>query len=302
MDCSRNAKTWAALQAKAPLTPLTVTLPPLGENGVEISITHCGLCGSDVHLINSDGGYADFTAYALDRPQICGHEVIGTVSGVGSSVKHLKLGQRAGIGWQNAACHTCEWCQRGDEQLCSAVKCTCCEGNIGGFADYIRIEDGNFAFAIPDELDSARTAPLLCGGQTVWTPLVQQTKAFDKVGILGLGGLGHMATKFASALGRTVTVLSTTMSKAEEAKSLGAHAFVAHSDQAQLDAIAGSLDFILVTLATQEPVDFAKFFPLLRPRGTLCFVGMCPPITADVFTLGFTMNSITTSNTGGRKE
>ena len=139
-------------------------------------------------------------------------------------------------------------------------------------------------------------------GQTVWTPLVQQTKEGDKVGILGLGGLGHMAIKFASALGRTVTALSSSMSKAEEAKDMGAHNYVAHSDQSQLDAIAGSLDFILVTLATQEPVDFSKFFPLLRPRGTLCFVGMCPPITADVFTLGFTMNNITTSNTGGRKE
>jgi uncharacterized zinc-type alcohol dehydrogenase-like protein len=167
MDCTRTAKTWAAADAKALLTPLTVTLPALGENGVEISITHCGLCGSDVHLINSDGGYADFTAYAMNQPQICGHEVIGMVTGLGSAVEHLKLGQRAGIGWQKAACHTCEWCMRGDEQLCAAVKCTCCEGNIGGFADYIRIEDGTFAFAIPDSLESAQTAPLLCGGQVM---------------------------------------------------------------------------------------------------------------------------------------
>jgi thioester reductase-like protein len=138
--------------------------------------------------------------------------------------------------------------------------------------------------------------------QTVWTPLVQQTKEGDAVGILGLGGLGHMAVKFASALGRTVTVLSSSMAKEHEAKALGAFSYVAHSDQAQLDAIAGTLDFILVTLSTQEPFDCCKFFPLLRARGTLCFVGMCPPITADVFTLGFTMNCITTSNTGGRKE
>ena len=300
---SRRIKCWAAKEPKAALTPITIEAPPLGPNGIELCVTHCGLCGSDVHLINSDGGYSDFTSWSNGgMPQVCGHEVIGTVTGVGSEVTHLKPGERAGIGWQNKACHECEWCKNGDEQLCSSVKCTCCEGNIGGFADYLRIDDAKFAFSIPESLDSATTAPLLCGGQTVWTPLVQQTKKGDKVGILGLGGLGHMATKFASALGRTVTVLSTTMSKAEEAKSLGAHAFVAHSDQAQLDAIAGTLDFILVTLATQEPVDFAKFFPLLRPRGTLCFVGMCPPITADVFTLGFTMNSITTSNTGGRKE
>ena len=148
----------------------------------------------------------------------------------------------------------------------------------------------------------AENAPPASRAQTVWTPIVQQSKEGDRVGILGLGGLGHMAITFASALGRTVTALSTTSSKEAEARALGAHHFVAHSDQSQLDAIAGTLDFILVTLATQETVDFSKFFPLLRPRGTLCFVGMCPPITADVFTLGFTMNSISTSNTGGRKE
>lgn len=193
-------------------------------------------------------------------------------------------------------------CMRGDDQLCGSVSCTCCEGAKGGFADYIRIKDARFAYAIPDALDSAGTAPLLCGGQTVWTPLRQQTKAGDKVGILGLGGLGSMAIKFARALGTTVTALSSTEAKREEALGMGAHSFVAHADQEALDAAAGTLDFILVTLATQQQVDFTKFFGLLRPRGTMCFVGMCPPITADVFTLGFTMLNITTSNTGGRKE
>ena len=207
--------------------------------------------GSDVHLINSDGGYADFTAYAVGKPQICGHEVIGCVTAMGPAVADLKVGQRVGIGWQNGACHECEWCKRGDEQLCSAVKATCCEGQMGGFADYIRIADSKFAFAIPDECDSATTAPLLCGGQTVWTPLVQQTKQSDKVGVLGLGGLGHMAIKFASALGRTVTALSSTTSKKEEALALGAHTFVAHGDDAAMAEAASSLDFILVTLATQ---------------------------------------------------
>ena len=166
--------------------------------------------------------------------------------------------------------------------LQAPVKCTCCEGIRGGFADYIRLDDGRFVFAIPDALDSPQTAPLLCGGQTVWTPLRQQTRAGDRVGILGLGGLGHMAIKFAAALGCDVTALSSTSSKREEALAIGAHRFVAHGDEKEVEAAAASLDFILVTLATTEPVDFAKFFTLLRPRGTLCFVGMCPPITADV--------------------
>jgi len=302
-DQPRMVKCWAASKPKAKLEEMCIEIPKLGPMGIELKVQYCGLCGSDVHLINSDGGYADFTGWASgSEVQVCGHEAIGIITAVGSEVSNLKVGQRAGIGWQNGACHKCEWCLQGDEQLCSSVKATCCEGNVGAFASHIRIADAKFAFAIPDRCDSAATAPLLCGGQTVWTPLVQQTKDGDKVGILGLGGLGHMAIKFASALGRTVTALSSSDKKKDEAFALGAHAFVAHSDQEQLDSIAGSLDVIMVTLATTEPVDFAKFFPLLRPRGTMCFIGMCPPITADVFTMGFTMHNITTSNTGGRKE
>ena len=300
MTETREVHAWAAPAKGKPLEPYTFTAPPLGPHGVEVAVECCGLCGSDVHLLNADGGYADFTAYP--EPQVCGHEIIGRVTAVGSAIEHVKVGSRAGVGWQSAACHNCEWCLRGDEQLCGAVKCTCCEGNRGGFADYIRLNDGRFVFAIPDSLDSAQTAPLLCGGQTVWTPLRQQTRAGDRVGILGLGGLGHMAIKFAAALGCDVTALSSTSSKREEALAIGAHRFVAHGDEKEVEAAAASLDFILVTLATTEPVDFAKFFTLLRPRGTLCFVGMCPPITADVFTMGFTMHNITTSNTGGRKE
>jgi uncharacterized zinc-type alcohol dehydrogenase-like protein len=136
----------------------------------------------------------------------------------------------------------------------------------------------------------------------VWTPLNEQTKSGDRVGVLGLGGLGHMAIKFAKALGREVTAISSSASKRADAMSHGASHFLLHSDDEAMEAAAQSLDFILVTIATNKEVDFSKFFPLLRPRGTICFVGMCPPISADVFTLGFTMNNITTSNTGGKKD
>ena len=251
---TRTIKAWAAKSAGAKLELTELEAPALGPQGVEVQVQYCGLCGSDVHLINSDGGYTDFTSWAAGEaagPQVCGHEVIGKVTGVGSGVTHLKLGDRAGIGWQNSACHNCEWCLRGDEQLCASVKCTCAEGNKGGFADFIRIEDGQFAFQIPEACDSASTAPLLCGGQTVWTPIRNQTKAGDRVGILGLGGLGHMAIKFAVALGCEVTAISSSESKKEEALSMGARAFVAHADATQLESAAASLDFILITLATQ---------------------------------------------------
>eukprot|EP00931_Biecheleriopsis_adriatica_P121710 TRINITY_DN96772_c0_g1_i1.p1 TRINITY_DN96772_c0_g1~~TRINITY_DN96772_c0_g1_i1.p1 ORF type:complete len:359 (-),score=53.27 TRINITY_DN96772_c0_g1_i1:317-1393(-) len=294
---SRVIKSWAARAPKEPLTRYEFVADPLGPSGLEVRVTHCAVCGSDLHLMRSEGGYDGFGAFP--DPQVCGHEIIGMVTNMGSDVSTFKLGQRVGIGWQCESCHECEWCLRGDEQLCEKVKATCCEGNRGGFADFIRIKDSRFAFPIPEALDSAATAPLLCGGVTVWTPLQQQTKEGDRVGILGLGGLGHMAIQFASKLGRHVTAISSSLRKKDEALAMGAHAFLSHGDEEAMEAAAGSLDFILVTLATAQPMDFSKFFLLLRKRGTLCFVGMCPPITADVFTMTFTMHRITSSNTGG---
>jgi uncharacterized zinc-type alcohol dehydrogenase-like protein len=287
---------FAALAQGEDLVPFKYRLPDMTPTSVEVKVEYCGLCGSDDHLIVGD--YGEYAVW----PQVCGHEVVGTVTQVGTAVTTLKAGQRVGVGWQSSSCHDCEWCARGDEQLCSSVGCTCCEGNKGGFADRMRINDSQFCYKIPDALSSAEVAPLLCGGQTVWTPLNEQTKSSDRVGILGLGGLGHMAIKFAKALGREVTAISSSASKRADALSHGASRFLVHTNQEEMDAAASSLDFILVTIATNKEVDFAKFFPLLRPRGTICFVGMCPPIQADVFTLGFTMNNITTSNTGGKKD
>jgi alcohol/geraniol dehydrogenase (NADP+) len=287
---------YAALAQGEDLTPFKYKLPDMTPTSVEVKVEFCGLCGSDDHLIVGD--YGEYAVW----PQVCGHEVVGTVTAVGNAVSTLKPGQRVGVGWQSASCHDCEWCARGDEQLCSQVGCTCCEGNKGGFADRMRISDSAFCYKIPDGLASAEVAPLLCGGQTVWTPLSEQTKSSDRIGVLGLGGLGHMAIKFAKALGREVTAISSSPSKKQDALSHGASKFLVHTNDDEMAAAAQSLDFILVTIATNKEVDFSKFFPLLRPRGTICFVGMCPPITADVFTLGFTMNNITTSNTGGKKD
>lgn len=287
---------YAALAQGEDLTPFKYKLPDMTPTSVEVKVEFCGLCGSDDHLLVGD--YGEYAVW----PQVCGHEVVGTVTAVGNAVSTLKPGQRVGVGWQSASCHDCEWCARGDEQLCSKVGCTCCQGNKGGFADRMRISDSAFCYKIPDSLASAEVAPLLCGGQTVWTPLSEQTKSSDRIGVLGLGGLGHMAIKFAKALGREVTAISSSSAKRQDALSHGATKFLVHSNADEMAAAAQSLDFILVTIATNKSVDFSKFFPLLRPRGTICFVGMCPPITADVFTMGFTMHNITTSNTGGKKD
>ena len=294
----RSARTvaYAALSQGENLVPINISLQDMTSTSIEIKVTHCGLCGSDDHLISGD--YGDYAVW----PQVCGHEIVGIVTQVGNAVTHLKPGQRCGVGWQCSSCHDCEWCLRGNEQLCSEVVCTCCEGNRGGFANLVRIKDASFAFNIPKNLDSAEVAPLLCGGQTVWTPLKEQTKPGDRVGILGLGGLGHMAIKFAKAMGCEVTAISSSESKKRKSIEHGARHYVLHTDRDAMARRKGSLDFILVTIATNQRVDFEKFFHLLRPRGTICFVGMCPPITADVFSMGFTMCNITTSNTGGRKD
>ena len=161
-----TTKAYAALEVNAKkLEQIEIDLLPLTDDGVEIKVECCGLCGSDEHLIKGDyGEYAVF-------PQVCGHEVVGTVRQIGKNVKDVKVGQRVGVGWQSASCHSCEWCTKNNEQLCGKVKCTCCEGNRGGFADVMRCEDSQFVFPIPDSLDSCEVAPMLCGGQTVWTPV-----------------------------------------------------------------------------------------------------------------------------------
>mmetsp|Transcript_16940 Transcript_16940/g.21950 ORF Transcript_16940/g.21950 Transcript_16940/m.21950 type:complete len:351 (-) Transcript_16940:415-1467(-) len=301
---SRIAKAWVSEKAGSELILEDVQLEALGPNGVEIQVSYCGVCGSDIHLLKSDGGYSDFTAYAVGKKQVCGHEVLGIVTNVGrANNNELKIGDYVGVGWQCSSCHNCEWCERGDEQLCPSVKCTCCEGNIGGFANYLRVNDSSFVFKIPKSLYLPATAPLLCGGQTVWTPLVTQTKKGDKIGILGLGGLGTMALMFAAKLGRKkLYAISGSPAKKRTALEMGANEFLNHNDADAMTHAQSSMDFILVTLSTQQKIDFSKFFQLLRPRGTICFVGMVPPITADVFTMGFTMHNITTSNTGGRKD
>lgn len=287
-------RAYAAKKIQGILEPIEIAMKPMTPSSVEIKVECCGLCGSDEHLIKGDyGEYAVF-------PQVCGHEAVGTILQMGADVQGgLQVGQRVGIGWQSSSCHQCEWCTKGYEQLCSSVGCTCCEGNIGGFADRLRVDDWKFVYPIPSKLDSAEVAPLLCGGQTVWTPLKEQTTTDDKIGVLGLGGLGHLAIKFARALGNPeVVAISSSASKKEMAMEHGATQFLVHTNEDDMLQAAQSLDFILVTIATSQEIDFEKYFQLLRPRGRMCFVGMVPKFKIDTFTMGFTMQSCTTSNTG----
>ncbi len=253
---------FAAQQAGAPLLPYSYESVDPGRNEVLVQVTHCGICHSDLHLIQNDWRVSNY-------PLVPGHEVIGHVLQKGEDVHWLAVGQRVGIGWQAGSCMNCEWCITGQEQLCAQSKATCV-GRHGGFGDHV-VADARFAFAIPDLLPSAVAAPLLCGGITVYAPLRRyEVRHWHKVAVVGIGGLGHLALQFASAMGCEVTAISSSPNKAAEALALGAHHFVDSSQPGALAALGKSLDFILVT-ATAD-LDWQPYVRALRPNGQLVFV------------------------------
>jgi len=257
---------YAAYAAKENLRPFSYEPGRLGPLEIAVRIRYCGICHSDIHLIDDDWGWSRY-------PFIPGHEIIGEVTEVGDLVDHLAVGDRVGVGWQAGSCMTCEWCTRGDTQLCARQTATCVARN-GGFADAVHV-DSRFAFRIPEELDSAHAAPLLCAGITVYSPLREfRVAPPSKVGVAGIGGLGHLAIQFARAFGCEVTVISSNPDKEEESRRLGGHRFVHSGDRAGMARAAGSLDFLLVTAFGS--VDWLQYLNLLRPRGTLCIVGASP--------------------------
>ncbi|MBN1213555.1 MAG: NAD(P)-dependent alcohol dehydrogenase [candidate division Zixibacteria bacterium] len=263
----------------------------LGLNDIEVAITHCGICHSDLHLIDNDWQLSQY-------PLLPGHEIIGTVTAAGAGVGHLQIGQRVGIGWQRSACLKCEQCLEGDDNLCPESQATCV-GHYGGFAQSIRT-DSRFAFAIPDGLSSENAAPLLCAGITVYSPLKQfGVKPSMKVGVIGIGGLGHLALQFARAFGCEVTAFSTSPEKEAEAKSLGAHYFINSKDPSQMEQFAGKFNFILSTVFAD--LDWTLYMNLLKPKGNLCFVGAAPkPISIPVFSLIMGQRSVSGSPIGSR--
>lgn len=260
---------------------------------VEIGITHCGICHSDLHLISNDWGMNQY-------PFIPGHEVIGRVNAVGSAVQLLKVGQRVGLGWQSDSCGMCEWCGRGMENLCPALEATCVHRH-GGYADRVRA-NVQFVIPIPEALESENAAPLLCAGITVYSPMRRHdVNPSSRVGVIGIGGLGHLAVQFARVFGAEVTAFSTTQAKEDEARALGAHHFVNTRESRALKELAGSFDFILSTANADQ--DWSVYLQALRPTGTLCFVGVPPkPVTLPAFPLISGMRTVTGSPIGSPQQ
>jgi uncharacterized zinc-type alcohol dehydrogenase-like protein len=279
----------AAHAAGAELLPFRYDPGELGPRDVEIEISHCGICHSDLHLITNDWGISHY-------PFIPGHEIIGNVSAVGAEVRSLKTGQRVGLGWQSNSCGQCEWCTRGMENLCPQSEATCVRRH-GGYATRVRA-NLRFVFPIPDALESENAAPLLCAGITVYSPLRSHAvNPSSRVGVIGIGGLGHLAVQFARVFGAEVTAFSTSPAKEQEARALGAHRFVNTRETRALKEISGSLDFILSTVNADQ--DWGIYIQALRPTGTLCFVGVPPsPVTLQAFPLISGIRTVTGSPIG----
>lgn len=264
----------------------------LGADEVRIKVTHCGICHSDVSLIDDEHGMASF-------PVVAGHEVVGEVTAVGARVRHLAVGQRVGVGPLRDACLRCDLCARGLDNLCPERQFTIL-GHFGGFADAAQVPAA-FAFPIPDALTSAAAAPLLCAGLTVYAPLARLSEPGDHVGIMGIGGLGHLAIQIAHRRGSQVTVLSTSPGKEEEARRFGAHHFINVREPQALKEAAGTLDLLLST--TYANVKWSEYMPLLRPNGHLCNVGASMAVLdVPLGLLTLSQTSVSGSSAGSRAD
>jgi uncharacterized zinc-type alcohol dehydrogenase-like protein len=273
---STTIKAYAASAPKAPLLPFEYTPGPLGEEQVDIAVSYCGICHSDLSMMDNEWG---MTAY----PFVGGHEIIGKVSAVGSHVTTLKVGQTVGLGWSSGSCMHCPQCMSGDHNLCPTNEGTIVHRH-GGFATQVRAQ-APWVFPLPDKLDPAKAGPLFCGGITVFNPIVQfDVKPTDRVGVIGIGGLGHMALKFLHAWGCNVVAFTSSDSKRDEALQLGADSVVNSRNSADMEKLASSFNFIISTV--NATLDWQACINALAPKGRLHTVGaIAEPVSLAAFPL-----------------
>jgi uncharacterized zinc-type alcohol dehydrogenase-like protein len=297
-----NTRGYAATAAKANLEPFDFTRRELGEHDVAFDVAFSGICHSDIHQVNEDWGPSIF-------PMVPGHEIVGVVTAVGPKVEKFNVGERIGVGTFVDSCRTCEYCLAGNQQYCA-------QGPTGTYNDYERdgttptrggysdkfVVDENYAVHVPDTLDFAGTAPLLCAGITLYSPLRHWgAKKGKRVGIIGLGGLGHMGVKFAHALGAETTVFSHSPKKETDALHVGADRFVLSGELDDARALHNSFDLIINTVSAD--IELGPYVRLLKVDGALVLVG----IPGKPFELGAGLlvpkrRSVAGSNTGGVPE
>ncbi len=293
MSPSQTFQSYAALKPGEKLQKWEYEPAPLSRQEIEIQVTHNGLCHTDIHMRDNDWNVSKF-------PLVAGHEVVGKVTAIGEDVTSLKVGDRVGFGWIRNSCRRCDACLRGEENVCQKGYTGLIVGNHGGFANRLRAT-ADFAYKIPDALDSASAAPLLCAGITVYTPLRTYIKhPGTKVGVIGIGGLGHLAIKFARVMGAEVTAFSTSADKEEEAKQFGAHHFCKWNDPEDIKQVNGTQDLIISTSSSE--IDWDKCFKLLAHNGVFCIVGL-PVSTLNIplLPLVFGQKAVVGSVVGGRR-
>jgi uncharacterized zinc-type alcohol dehydrogenase-like protein len=279
----------AARVAKGKLEPFSFDPGPLGDDQVEIAVEYCGLCHSDLTMLNNDLGFSQF-------PLVAGHEAVGKITALGSHAKFLHLGQTVGLGWNSGSCLHCAQCLSGNHNMCSSLEATIV-GRAGAFATKVRCHWA-WAAPIPESVDIAKAGPLLCGGITVFNPLVQfDVKPTDRVGIVGIGGLGHMALQFANKWGCDVTAFTSSASKADEAKAMGAHRIIDTHSEEQIAKAAGSFDFILVTVNVK--LDWPAYIRALGPKGRMNVVGLvAEPMAVSAIDLLMAQRSVSGTPSG----
>ena len=267
---------YASHQPGEPLQPFRYKPGPLNADEVEISVDYCGICHSDLSMIDNAWG---MTTY----PLVPGHEVIGKINNVGQDVTELSIGDKVGLGWHAGYCSTCASCLAGHHNLCQNATASIV-GHHGGFADYVRAK-ANSVFILPDRLDQQSAGPLFCGGITVFNPLITfNVKPTDRVAVIGVGGLGHLACQFLNAWGCEVTAFTSTPNKKTMLKKLGVHRIIDSTDSEAIEQVAGQFDFILSTVNVK--LDWNHYLGALKPNGRLHIVGgVLEPLDLSAFAL-----------------
>ena len=279
---------YAAHEAGGKLVPYQYELGELGADEVDIEVINCGLCHSDLNMLNNDWRNAKY-------PLVPGHEAVGKIIAKGDMVNHLAIGQTVGVGWNAHSCLACSDCMSGNHNFCNQAQGTIV-GRYGGFADKMRAQAA-WAIPIPDGVHLAAAGPLFCGGITVFNPIIQNNiSPLSSVGVVGIGGLGHMALSFLKAWGCEVTAFSTSPEKEAEARAMGAHHFVSTHDADALKKLRGKFDMILDTVNVE--LNWNAYLATLKAKGVLHIVGVAPKVEARVGYLMGKQRSISASPTG----
>ena len=282
-------KAYAAFEPGAELKAYEYDPGELSPDQVEIDVLYCGICHSDLSVIDNDWGMTQY-------PVVPGHEVVGKIVCVGDEVKQLSVGQSVGLGWHSGYCNECAPCNSGDQNLCQNSQATIL-GHHGGFAEKVRA-DANSVVPIPDGIDLESAGPLFCGGITVFNPLVQfNIEPTSKVAVIGIGGLGHMALQFLNAWGCEVTAFTSNEDKKQEALNMGAHYTLNSTDEKEIEAAAGSFDLILSTVNVK--LNWDLYINTLKAKGRLHFVGATlDPLDIGVFSLIMQQRTVSGSPVG----